>query len=475
MEISGKVLREVEFRDRLRGYDTDEVDEFLEQVAVAVDELLGENLALRQRAERAERQLQETPALDDDGIRRTLVLAQRTADLAMREARAEAEQLLGEARARSEALLTDAEEQATRLRDEADRDVRQRAAQLNDQHDRLTREIRILGALLESERARISQSLTEALRFVSESMGVSEDVASALAARGDLATGEVPVASPGEARGPARSHEPREDVTDGGRPDAGHDGQLRLAEPAERQTAPASSPDTSPTPPPPAVGAVPPRPGPAFADPGAGEAAERADAPGRAAGARPLLSPPGRSRPGRAQRVMPARRPMPGGRRSVARRRPARAGRPAGRATATAPPRSTSATSRPSCSRTPGWRGTAARCGRTPPARLPPVRLPPAPPARRRVAADASRVTRTRRGRAGHAPAEGSSRSASRRLPRPTGWNPTAVGRPDRLRPGAERSRPPRRRPASRWGRRRSPRRSAPAARPAPGRCAPRR
>src|SRR5258707_1112581 len=39
MEISAKVLREVEFRDRLRGYDTDEVDEFLEEVAVAVEEL----------------------------------------------------------------------------------------------------------------------------------------------------------------------------------------------------------------------------------------------------------------------------------------------------------------------------------------------------------------------------------------------------------------------------------------------------
>jgi len=39
MEISGRILREVEFRDRLRGYDTDEVDGFLEKVAGAVDEL----------------------------------------------------------------------------------------------------------------------------------------------------------------------------------------------------------------------------------------------------------------------------------------------------------------------------------------------------------------------------------------------------------------------------------------------------
>ncbi len=50
MDITGKVLREVEFRDRLRGYDTDEVDEFLEEVAVAVDELL---IALARRFDEA--------------------------------------------------------------------------------------------------------------------------------------------------------------------------------------------------------------------------------------------------------------------------------------------------------------------------------------------------------------------------------------------------------------------------------------
>jgi len=189
MEISGKVLREVEFRDRLRGYDTDEVDEFLEQVAVAVDELLAEHVTLRQRAELAERQAQEAPPLDDDGIRRTLVLAQRTADLALREARAEAEQVLGEARARAEQMLLEAEDEAARLRDEADRDVRSRAAQVTEQHERLTREIRILGALLESERTRITQSLTDALRFVGESMSVSDDVSAAVGGRGELSEG----------------------------------------------------------------------------------------------------------------------------------------------------------------------------------------------------------------------------------------------------------------------------------------------
>ena len=55
MDLSAKVLREVEFRDRLRGYDTDEVDEFLEKVAVAVDEMQEKmrQLAYPGRARRA--------------------------------------------------------------------------------------------------------------------------------------------------------------------------------------------------------------------------------------------------------------------------------------------------------------------------------------------------------------------------------------------------------------------------------------
>src|SRR5271154_6237769 len=121
MEISGKVLREVEFRDRLRGYDTDEVDEFLEKVAVAVDELRAQLLSLGERAERAERveradfTERSTPerapveysapqpafaASSDveEGIARTLLLAQRAADLAMKEAEEASTRLLEDAR-----------------------------------------------------------------------------------------------------------------------------------------------------------------------------------------------------------------------------------------------------------------------------------------------------------------------------------------------------------------------------------------
>ena len=133
MDLSAKVLREVEFRDRLRGYDTDEVDEFLEKVAVAVEELQEKMRQLAYRAERAERSVSDRAADDDDDtIRRTLVLAQRTADLAVREAqeqaaslmdgaRDESEKVLSSARRESEKLLSSARENAARLTTEAER------------------------------------------------------------------------------------------------------------------------------------------------------------------------------------------------------------------------------------------------------------------------------------------------------------------------------------------------------------------
>ena len=114
MEISGRILREVEFRDRLRGYDTEEVDEFLEKVAAAVDELLAQLDAAREAAAHAAENGEA-----DDTLRRTLVLAQRTADLAIKEAREEASAMLEDARAEAEQLVGSAREESATLRSEA--------------------------------------------------------------------------------------------------------------------------------------------------------------------------------------------------------------------------------------------------------------------------------------------------------------------------------------------------------------------
>jgi cell division initiation protein len=178
MDLSAKVLREVEFRDRLRGYDTDEVDEFLEKVAIAVDETQEKMRQLAYRAERAERSVSERAAdEDEDSIRRTLVLAQRTADLAVREAQEQAAALMDAARSEAEKLLGDARASAHRLAAESERRHRDEIARLETQRDQAKGELTSLSGMLEAERKRLSEALSAALRFVERTMTPAAEVA----------------------------------------------------------------------------------------------------------------------------------------------------------------------------------------------------------------------------------------------------------------------------------------------------------
>jgi len=171
MEISAKVLREVEFSGSLRGYNTDEVDEFLEQVAIAVDSLQGEAKAATERAEQASRAPMERTGLEDEeSIRRTLVLAQRTADLAIKEAQEEAAQILDRSRAEAETLVHDARESAERMTSEAERRLRDEVARLSRVRDDLKSEADTLVSLLSAERERLTESLGTALRYVEKSL-----------------------------------------------------------------------------------------------------------------------------------------------------------------------------------------------------------------------------------------------------------------------------------------------------------------
>ena len=178
MDISAKMLREVEFRDRLRGYDTDEVDEFLEKVALGIDEFQAELTLARERAAALERQAASSPGIEDDTIRRTLILAQRTADLAIKEANEEAERLVARARDEADHLLDDARLASYQVRSEAEQGVRERVERLTTEHDRLEREVHALTELLDAERARISDSLRSLVGHVTTSLSASGELRS---------------------------------------------------------------------------------------------------------------------------------------------------------------------------------------------------------------------------------------------------------------------------------------------------------
>lgn len=188
MDVTPQLIEQIEFSEKFRGYDPDQVDDFLERVGASLSELLAEVDELNGRVEQAERAAAEAreraaaapvapaapvaapvPAAmsDEEEIAhatRTLTLAQRTAEAAIAEARAEAAKMTEAAHARAEAATRDATAEAERMlrdshaqREELVRRAREDAeAEFGTQKTRFTEEIRVL----DGQRTELSGQVT---------------------------------------------------------------------------------------------------------------------------------------------------------------------------------------------------------------------------------------------------------------------------------------------------------------------------
>jgi DivIVA domain-containing protein len=114
MDELSPLFQEIEFHERYRGYDPDEVDAFVDRVARAAAVMRGRISELHERAEAAEARSVGAVAASDteETLTRTLVLAQRTADAAIAEAREEANRLTADAATSAQAILSAAEAEA---------------------------------------------------------------------------------------------------------------------------------------------------------------------------------------------------------------------------------------------------------------------------------------------------------------------------------------------------------------------------
>lgn len=135
MDLTPAALRETTFRGALRGYNVDDVDEFVERVAVGVGELLEQLRLNSERVAAAERRAKDI-ATSEDAMKRTLGHAQKLAEAVLAEARQEAARLTDEARQAAAQLRANARDdlvgeqqaaeqarvEADRLRREADAD-----------------------------------------------------------------------------------------------------------------------------------------------------------------------------------------------------------------------------------------------------------------------------------------------------------------------------------------------------------------
>ena len=158
MDLTPETLRSATFRDKLRGYHPDDVDEFLESVARGLEVLLAR---LRDAAEKARAVAPVEAAPNTDDAVKTLALAQRTADLAIHEAKAEAERLVRAAEQKARRMVAGAEDSAAQLAEQAQAELRADLERLQSARDQLFGEVKAMGSWLEGERGRIKRALVE--------------------------------------------------------------------------------------------------------------------------------------------------------------------------------------------------------------------------------------------------------------------------------------------------------------------------
>ena len=171
LDLSPKTLREVEFREKLRGYHPDDVDDFLERVAAGLETLLDRLREANDRANRLEARATDRID-DDDSLKRTLVLAQRTADLAVQEAQETAAKTLADAEEEARALLTRAESHANELLRMGEEQLRDDIKRLEAARDRMLVDLDALSAWMDEERNRLRVALGDALAHIEDAIPV---------------------------------------------------------------------------------------------------------------------------------------------------------------------------------------------------------------------------------------------------------------------------------------------------------------
>lgn len=173
MDVSPQTIRQVEFRDKLKGYHPDDVDEFLERVAAGL-EIMQERLRLAtDRAVRAESAATESRE-DDESLRRTLVLAQRTADLAVKEGREQAARIIEAAESEAAAMLAAADEEARRTIAGANAQVRADVARLEGARRHLDDDVERLVRYVDEQRARTKALLADAAANLDAALALPE-------------------------------------------------------------------------------------------------------------------------------------------------------------------------------------------------------------------------------------------------------------------------------------------------------------
>jgi len=135
MSLTPNDIANKEFKKVFRGYDIDEVDDFLEQIVEEYERLYKENINLKEKINALNEKIEHYSNIEST-LQNTLVLAQSAAEQARENSKKEAEMILNNAKERSEQMIKEAEMKAHQLIAEA----QQKVLEINKEYEMLKQE-----------------------------------------------------------------------------------------------------------------------------------------------------------------------------------------------------------------------------------------------------------------------------------------------------------------------------------------------
>ena len=189
MDVTARHIHEKQFHDAWRGYNQEEVDDFLDRVADQMNRLERENFSLQDRLRELD-QMVAASRSTEDMLKKTLVTAQQAAEEAIATAKAKAEELVAEAEARAHRANEDVKHRVAT----AEEEVRRKGAEVERQQLARRREIELSIERLEGFEAEIKKRLK---LFLEQQLG-SLDALTAGSPKSGSAPSSGPTAQPGQ-------------------------------------------------------------------------------------------------------------------------------------------------------------------------------------------------------------------------------------------------------------------------------------
>ena len=117
MRVTPLDIQNKQFPVRFRGFDMQEVSDFLEMLREEMEELLRENASLKEQMSRAQAQIEEYRHLEEL-LKETLVSSQEMVKEYRENARKEAELIIREAEINSQKLIQDAQDRVIKIHED---------------------------------------------------------------------------------------------------------------------------------------------------------------------------------------------------------------------------------------------------------------------------------------------------------------------------------------------------------------------